>query len=240
MNTNDQVSMEQLNAFLDNELEQDDRAHVLAALRDNKSHSDELAQLQQVNALISLAYQDVPTSPHKPVIMQTGLHTPLRIAAAFAILLLGGIIGWFFHHPNETPSNLPFTNLSQLNVRNPPDNKILIHINAMDDKRITRVLNDTEQLLTNAKQSGNPLQLEIVANASGLGMLRQGSPYTKRIEQIAAANSNVAFLACGFAMENAKLKEGHNIKLIPEAHKVDAALEQILRRLKAGWLYVRG
>lgn len=240
MNANDQLSYEQLNAFLDNELAQDERAHVLAALRDNKTLSDELAQLQQVDALMGLAYQDVPTSPHQPRTTRSGISGWMRIAAAFIILLFGSILGWVIHHPNPVTPNLPFTNLSQLDVRNPPDNKILIHINAMDDKRITKVLNDTEQLLSNAKQSGRPLQLEIVANASGLGMLRQGSPYSERIQQITTANKNVTFLACGFAMENAKLKEGHDIKLIPEAHKIDAALEQILRRLKSGWLYVRG
>lgn len=239
MKSDGSVSNEQLNAYMDNELENEDRAQVLSALRADKSLSEELACLQQINDLVSLAYQDVPASPHQPAVRQPVFATPLRIAAAIAILVLGSAFGWFLHHPTSSTPNLPFTNLSQLNVKNPADNKILIHINAMDDKRIVNVLNETEKLLNNAKQSGKHLQLEIVANASGLGMLRKGSPYTKRIHQIAATNSNVSFLACGFAMENAKLKEGHDIKLIPDAHKIDAALEQILRRLKAGWLYVR-
>ena len=240
MKSDDSISTEQLNAFLDNELENNDRVQVLSALRNDRTMSEEFAELQQINELISLAYQDVPASPQHPVTTQKGFHTGLRVAAAVTILILGSVLGWFIHHPTPTTQMLPFTNLSQLNVKNPPDNKILIHINAMDNQRIENVLNDTEQLLTNAKQRGNPLQLEIVANASGLGMLRQGSPYSKRIHQIASTNTNVSFLACGFAMENARLKEGHDIKLIPDAHKVDAALEQILRRLKAGWLYVRG
>jgi len=240
MKSDEPISIEHLNAFLDNELEINDRVQVLSALRNNRVLSEELADLQQMNELISLAYQDEPTSPHQPVIRHPQFYTPLRIAAAILILILGSALGWFIHHPSPTTQMLPFTSLSQLNIKNPPDNKILIHINAMDNKRIENLLNDTEKLLTNAKQHGKDLQLEIVANASGLGMLRQGSPYSKRIHQIASANQNVSFLACGFAMENARLKEGHDIKLIPDAHKVDAALEQILRRLKAGWLYVRG
>jgi len=239
MNANDQVSLEQLNAFLDDELAQDDRAQVLSTLRDNKSLADELAHLQQVNALVSLAYQSVPAAEHGPAISGTPV-TAWRIAAAIGLLAIATTLGWLIHQPSQPTNALPFTSLAQLDTRHPPDDKILIHINAMDDKRITRVLNDTEQLLTSARQSGKPLQLEIVANASGLGMLRRGSPYTQRIAQIAAANSNVSFLACGFAMENARLKEGSDIQLIPQAHKVDAALEEILRRLKTGWLYVRG
>jgi intracellular sulfur oxidation DsrE/DsrF family protein len=240
MNAHDQVTSQQLNALLDNELAQEERSHVLAALHDNPALSEELAKLQRMNALISLAYESVPTPSIRPALTRTGFYTPLRLAAAVMILVLGGIVGWFFHHPAHTTPALPFTSLSQLNIKQPPENKILIHINAMDNKRITTVLDDTEQLLQNARKNGKPLQLEIVANAAGLGMLRKGSPYAQRIQQIAAANNNVSFLACGFAMENAKLKEGHDINLIPQAHKVDAALEEILRRLQAGWLYVRG
>lgn len=240
MSAQDQITSQQLNAYLDNELEQEERAHVLSALRNEPALSDELARLQRMNALITLAYESVPAPPVSAALPQPALSKPLRLVAAVLVLVLGGIIGWLFHQPAPESADLPFINLSQLNIKNPPDNKILIHINAMDDKRISKALDDTERLLKNAKEKGKPLQLEIVANASGLGMLRKGSPYTQRIQQIAADNSNVSFLACGFAMENAKLKEGKDIPLIPQAQKVDAALEEILRRLKDGWLYVRG
>ena len=85
------------------------------------------------------------------------------------------------------------------------------------------------------------MQLEIVANAQGLAMLRDGSPFGKRIEAISNLYDNVAFLACGIAIQNVRLKEGiDEVKLLPQAQQIDAALEQILRRLKAGWAYVRG
>ncbi len=239
MNSTDPISQEQLNAFLDNELEDEERAQILAALRTDPELSAEFAHLQQINELVSFAYHDIPLKNQRQSEQQLHNAKPLRIAAVVAMLVFGTVLGWMLHKPQSALSTLPFTNLSQLNLKQPVDNKILIHINAMDDRRINNVLTDTEKLLANAKHTGNPLQLEIVANASGLGMLRKGSPYTRRIHRIVAANSNVAFLACGFAMENARLKEGHAIQLIPDAHKVDAALEQILRRLKAGWLYVR-
>lgn len=240
MNSTDSISQEQLNAFLDNELEDEERAQILAALRADPALSAEFARLQQLNELIPLAYHDIPVAIHRQTVQRPRATAMLRIAAAFAILIMGSIFGWSIHQPQPASTALPFTNLSQLSITHPADDKILIHINAMDNKRINNVLTDTENLLANAKHAGKPLRLEIVANASGLGMLRKGSPYAQRIHRIVAANSNVSFLACGFAMENARLKEGRPIQLIPDAHKVDAALEQILRRLKAGWLYVRG
>lgn len=239
MNSMGPISQAQLNAFLDNELEDDERAQVLTALRDDPELATELAHLQRLHELVPLAYHDIPTPPHSKTVQRPSTPAALRIAAAIIILVTGSVFGWMLHQPQPISKGLPFTRLAQLNVVHPADDKILIHINAMDDKRINNVLADTEKLLANAKHTGRHLQLEIVANASGLGMLRKGSPYAHRIHTIAAANSNVSFLACGFAMENARLKEGHAIQLIPDARKVDAALEQILRRLKAGWLYVR-
>lgn len=233
------ISEEQLNAFVDNELDAEERAHVLSVMQNDRNVSEELSSLQQVNELIALAYEDMPAvSPQLNIKAPTGW-TPLRIAAAVLILVFSGTFGWMLHQSNNLPTNHSFTSLSQLNTKDPSDNKILIHINAMDNTRIVRALNGTEQLLDNAKKAGKPLKVEVVANESGLGMLRKGSPYAKRIHQIAASYNNVSFLACGVAMETARLKEGHRIKLIPEAHKIHAALEQILLRLKEGWLYVK-
>jgi len=233
------ISEEQLNAFVDNELDTEDRAHVLSAMQEDRDLSEEVATLQQVNDLIALAYEETPTVEHQ---IKKGMSfgwMPLRLVAALVILVIGSILGWMLHQSNDLPSNPSFTNLSQLNTKHPSDNKILIHINAMDKTRINQALNDTEQLLDNAKKAGHLLKVEVVANESGLGMLRKGSPYAKRIHQIAVNHKNVSFLACGVAMETARLKERHPIKLIPEAQKIHAALEQILLRLKEGWLYVR-
>ena len=83
------------------------------------------------------------------------------------------------------------------------------------------------------------MELEIVANAQGLGILRENSLYSKKISSLTEAYSNVSFLACGIAKESARLKEGQDIKLLPEATEVPAALDQILKRIKLGWLYVR-
>lgn len=233
------ISEEQLNAFVDNELGPDERAHVLSAMQDDSDLSQEVAALQQVNARIVLAYEETPTvSPQIKRGVPVG-RIPLRLAAAFVILVIGSVLGWMLHQSNQLPTKPSFISLTQLNIKHPPDNKILIHINAMDKTRIVRALNDTEKLLVNAKKAGHALKVEVVANESGLGMLRKGSPYARRIHQIMVNNKNVSFLACGVAMETARLKEGHPIKLIPEAHKIHAALEQILLRLKEGWLYVR-
>lgn len=239
MSAQDEYSQEKLSAFVDNELDNNERARLLTAAQQDRALSEEIETLHQYNDLIKLAYHDV-TSGNKPEQLPDpsfARYSRVTVAASM-LLVLGIIIGWQLTAISSKHSN-PIQSLSQLDPDHFSQNKILIHINAMDRDRIDRALDKTESLLAHAKQHGNPLQLEIVVNASGINMLRTGSPYTQRIRSITRQYDNVSFMACGFAMENMRMKEGSEIKLLPEANKVDAALEEILRRLKSGWLYLR-
>lgn len=239
MSHSDPITDQLLNAFIDNQLDAADRARVLQAIQTNPELATRLAQLQQVNALLTFAYQHPPASPHTPFtgVASRGTRTRQSIAAGF-VLLAGMGIGWWLHSSAVSPS-VPLTNLAQLNVQHPGNNKILIHINNMDQQKIDYALAEAEQLLASANQQGKDLQVEILANADGLGVFRVHSPYAQRIEHLANQHDNVSFRACGFAIQHARLIEGHDIKLLPEAKPVDAALEEIIRKLKLGWLYVR-
>jgi len=233
------ITEQQLNAFVDNELDSSERARVLQATQHDPALATKLAQLQQLNDLLKLGYQQPPAAP--PHVSQLGPRATQRGWQAFAasvVLGIGMTIGWSLH-TQTPPAPMPLTNLAQLNIQKPGNDKILIHISNMDQLKIDHALTEAEQLLANAAREGKDLQVEVLANADGLGVLRNGSPYAGRINQLASQHGNVSFRACGFAIQHAKLKEGHDIKLLPEAKPVDAALEEILRKLKSGWLYVR-
>lgn len=233
-------SQEQLSAFIDGELDSTEKARILAASQNDKQLTDEIGLLQQYNDLIKLAYADIPDRSQTARRASYGFggnKTPYGIAAGL-LLVVGMAIGWAVNTSSDSTQN-PIQTLANVDPSGLANEKVMIHINMMDPDRIDAALNKAEDLLTNAKQAGKHLQLEIVVNASGVNMLRQGSPYTTRIHTLTEQHDNVAFLACGFAMENIKMKEGREVILLPEAQKVDAALEQILRRLKMGWIYLR-
>ena len=238
MSQHDEYSIEQLSAFVDNELDANERARILAAAQQDKTLSDEINTLQQYNDLIRLSYMDTASSIKPTVKTPKPFYRYTRMALAASVLLAFGFVIGFQLTTSSNTGN-PIQSLAQINPDRPPQEKILIHINAMDTDRIDETLSKTELLLDSAKNSGKPLQLEIVVNASGINMLRVGSPYSDQIHSLTERYDNVSFLACGFAMENIRMKEGADVELVPEAKKVDAALEQILRRLKSGWLYLR-
>ncbi len=239
MTHDEPISDQQLNAFVDNELDNSERARILQATQNDPQLAARLAQLQQLTDLVKLGYQQPPAAPSLRYQQLPG--TAMRgwqALAASALLIIGMTTGWYLHSSSHS-TTAPLTNLAQLNVAQPGNDKILIHINNMDQLKIDNALQEADQLLSNAEHSGKDLQVEILANAEGLGVLRHSSPYARRINQLASKHGNVSFRACGFAIQHAQLKEGHEIKLLPEAQPVDAALEEILRKLKSGWLYVR-
>ena len=246
MNTqSSNISDEQLNALLDKELDADEEAQLLQAIATNESLQKRFEALRKTKSLFIRAYEEVPAPlliPQKPKwIVQFG-----PIAAAASLLLLVGIyLGWLleplFPHDRlelKTPDRIQ--SLAELNPSIPQSNTILLHISSTEKTRVEHDLHLAETLLSDANKKNKPLQLEVVANADGLNILRKNSPYAKKISSLSDHYHNVRFLACGIAKKTAALKEGKPIELLPEAVDIPAALDQILKRLKDGWTYVRG
>lgn len=235
------ISDEQLSAYIDNQLATEERADVLAAIKQDPQLSRQINELQELKEWVRMAYQEPPQASPELKPEQFKSNYRWHAMAASVLLLLGGLAGWLIHSPDNNNTGPSFHELAQAGSVTQSNNKVLIHISKMDKERITLALDKAEQLLRDSRQQHKPLQLEVVANAEGLALLRAGSPFGKRIESISGQHDNIAFLACGIAMQNVRLSEGiDEVKLLPQAQQIDAALEQILRRLKAGWAYVRG
>lgn len=231
---------EQLNAFVDGQLDNNTHAHILKSLQEDTRLAERINGLQQTKDMLRLAYAELPAPATQKHLQNSSPNWISTGIAASVLFVLSVSAGWFGHTQLSETQNAPsFSSLAQFNPDKDSNEHILLHISSKDDKRIQSVLDTTEKLLRERRNSKHPVELEVVANSEGIAMLRAGSPYQERISSIVTEHQNVAFYACGHAMENASLKEGKNVQLIPEANKVGAALEQILKRLKLGWAYIR-
>lgn len=236
MSHNKQENYETLNAFIDGQLATDERMQIFESLKKDAELSHTLCELQRNDEFLSVAFNNIPAPKYDPYISATQFSQRKKnMLAASVLFIISAAIGWQFHtvYSSERESNIQ--DISFLNTNTLENKQVLIHVSKMDPKRITDALNKAESLLKNEKG----IQLEIVANAEGLGLLRENSPYAKRIKALSTNYNNVSFKACGIAIQAAKLREGKDILLLPEADKVPAALDQILDRLKAGWVYIK-
>lgn len=240
MNKSDLVSDEQLNALVDNELDTKECTQVLSAIDKDPLLQQRRNDLLRLKYLLAKSYHDIPQPKHLNSATICPTFRVLVGAASAALILLGMFLGWFIHaNLNETP-DLPIESIEQFDSVRFDGEKILLHINTDDRERVRAALQLAESLLQDGRAKQTHLKLEIVANADGLNILRAGSPYANEIAELANEYQNIEFFACGVAKQNAKLKEGTGVKLIPQAKDIPAALDEILTRLQDGWTYLRG
>lgn len=238
MSAGPRVSDEMLGAFLDGQLDGPDRIRVIEALRAEPTLAARLSELRQDMELLALAYRDPPGAAARRAAGAVRGAWRAGALAACALAALGALATLGLWRSPESPA--PLREIAQLDPAAPRASRLIVHLGSLERARVQGTLDVLERTLREAAARGEPLQVELIANAEGLGLLRDGSPYAGRVRELAGRHENLAFLACGIAMENARLAEGAEVRLLPEARRVPAALEQILSRLREGWTYVRG
>ena len=233
-------SDEQLNAFIDDQLDIKERTEVLDEINTNPLLDEEIQELRQIKELVVLAYADLPQPSNQPnsSLNVSRKKTWLATAAAF-VLSIGLAASLFLPGAGDQQALSQFVSIGEVDIQSLPTNRILLHIGTRDPERVQIALQAAERWLASGREHHRTIKVEIVAAADGLNIVRKGTPYQPRIRALIKADQNITVRACGFAMEHRRMKEGRVFELIPEAKQVNAALEQILKRLKQGWLYVR-
>ena len=120
--------------------------------------------------------------------------------------------------------------------------KIAFQVSANNPATMNLVLNNVANVLQYYHGKGEKAEIEVVAYGPGLMMLREDkSPVKARLAQIEKISfpSKVTFSACGNTMKNMEKKEGHAIKIVPEAHVVTAGVVRLTELQEQGWTYIK-
>jgi len=234
------ITEAQLHAYIDHELLGSEQTETLNLISENPELSKTVNEMRHDMDMVAMAYRNLPTKRTAAILSKGKNKQPMHyVATAVVMLLILGTAGLFIASPKNNPISPIFTAVDDFNPAILNADKILIHVSTLDNNRVVNALNKLEEILEAANTNQSNIKLEFIANANGLGVLRQGSPYADKIKQLSKKYNNVEFMACGIAMETARLKENREVELLPEAKKIPAALNEILEKLKAGWVYVR-
>jgi len=240
-----EISEEQLNLFVDEQLAQDEMDAIRQALLDDNLLRERVCQLKAVRELIGYAYSEVPSSAYADG-ESKGLWKSFyaRAVAASVMLIVGVLLGWstYEYSPNakgviSAENTFQFV-ANHVTVDN-NQRKIILHIDSGDLQVVSAALNEADHLLATYRKANMPMQLEIVANKAGINMLRPDiSPYVARIQKL-IDDDNVSFYACERSIAKANEKEGVEIFLMPDVKTDKTARELIPDRLKNGWVYIK-
>ncbi|MCA1804561.1 MAG: hypothetical protein LC646_04265 [Xanthomonadaceae bacterium] len=249
MKHEDTISEEQLNAFIDGELDSEDRARILEAIQGDAVLKASACEMRTIQELVRHAYGS-------PDIQETRRCAPTMSGwgkglAASLLLTSGALLGWF-GHGQTAESRLQAMYWNEQNsfqnasigqaAEKPGSKKVLVHLNTSDLNKVKEALDTAEELLRTYAQTNQPAEMEIVANAGGLDLLRVGhSPYAERVRDLQNQYLNLHFLACQTAMDRIKHEQGIDIsnELLPGVGITPSALDQILDRLREGWVYIK-
>lgn len=241
-------SDEQLNAFVDNQLESHEKDQLFAALRNDEALSRQVCALQKVREAVQFAYETPPAPPLRPAhVVRHRRSFFLQSLVASMLVLGGGVLGWLLHDRLAATEDYKRLAASAFIARPEQllaasqDTHAILHISSADARAMERLLDDAELLLTRFAQNKRKLTLEVIANSSGLELLRADtSPYARRIAELQERfPDSITFLACLQTVQRLWQEEHIEVQLLPGAKVTPSALEQILLRLRQGWAYLR-
>ena len=87
---------------------------------------------------------------------------------------------------------------------------------------------------------GEEVDIEIVAYAQGLHMLREDtSPVKERIKALREKMPNVVFSACDNTKRRMEKEEGRKITFVAETTIVPSGVVRLMELQEQGWSYVR-
>ncbi len=243
---NAKYSDEIINAYIDGELDGVEKQGFQSDMEHDASLSARVHALCSLKKTIQSSYQRVPFISRQPE-PATGIRSWAQGIAALLLLCVGVLAGWLghtnFNHEKSLAGNttsestLKGIQLTPVNLSRP--NKIILHIASDDNDRLRQTLEKVDTIIAQYKNTGLPFKIEIIANAGGINLLREDtSPYRERIGQLMQNYSNVSFIACSNALDRLRL-QGIKPHLITNTKTGVTAVEQIIKRLQQGWVYMK-
>lgn len=236
MSKSHSFSDELLNAFIDNELAEEDKARIYYAMQMDPALAERIAALRSVSDLIKLAYSSVSVdaAPQKP----TWRKGPWAIAAG---LLLGFALGWFGYASLHPHSELARLTAVQVPAQKQTLQKVVFHITQADATAFEQALDEAERLLNGTATRLGPVRaIKVIANGPGMKLLTEDAvpQIRSRVIHMAAKYPNLTFIGC---LETRKLMAKNGVKIsrmLAGVTMVASGTNEALLLQKQGWSYI--
>jgi uncharacterized protein len=118
--------------------------------------------------------------------------------------------------------------------------RVAVQVDVNDPAVMNLALNNVSNLAQHYNETGQKVEIEVVAFGPGLHMLRDDtSPVKARIKSMSETMPHLTFSACGNTRENMTRVEAKDIPLIPQATVVKAGVVRLTELQERGWSYLR-
>ena len=120
------------------------------------------------------------------------------------------------------------------------EHRILFHVASDDPGSMAHAISAADNAMKFYRARGEAVSIEIVANGSGVRMMRvDTSPVAPSIAYLHATYPAIVLSACGTTLGIMKAREGHDISLLDGVRVTPAGIARIVELQERGWSYVR-
>ncbi|MDA8361843.1 MAG: hypothetical protein M0Z44_07650 [Gammaproteobacteria bacterium] len=239
------LSEEFLNAFVDNQLDVDEKSRAFPVIQASMDMNRAVCEIRKVNDLVRLAYDTPPAPPRARSRVQrmAARLTPIMGPLAPPLVLVAGLcMGWGLRAtwtahmaPPTATGPAARATIAQASVT-----RVLFHLDSNDPDQMREVLRESASLLARYRAEGRLAKVEVLADGPGLALLRaHTTPFAARIARLQAQYPNLIFAACQNTIDRLARRKGIHAHLLPQAVIVPSAIAEIVHLQHLGWTYIR-
>ncbi len=249
------ISDEILNAFIDGEIESEEKIEILRQLGENPELTQRACELVRTKELLHAAYRSatpddggsrLQTGGRKGRSLRSGGWGALAASLLIGIVLINGPI-------MDSPAPLsPMAAQSGLGsggyyspvafqqAEQDASMRIVFHLTTSDPLRMEKLLDDVQSLLQQTMELQQPAVVEVIANGDGLGMFRSDvSSFGERIHEMSSLNQNLRFVACQRTIDRLESGGEGKVHLLPDVIRAGSGISQVIQRQQQGWSYIQ-
>ena len=239
-------SDEYISAYIDGELDSEERAHLLFNEQTDKELAQRINETRMLKEKIQLVYSGVTSNKDEKKSFSCTAFVSRHRALAASLLLFSIVTAMFTYNMGGNDNldlakqlirNTQAISASAISDVIGDEKQVIINVSQYHPQNFSETIDNIEALLQ--KKDGSSFNVEIVANGQGLKALdEETSAHASKINQLANRFDNLEVVACAKSM--AKLAtEGNPIKLMKSIMITPSAAEQVANRTSAGWLYIK-
>jgi len=236
----------QLNAFIDGELDAEKSEEILDKIDDDAELKAELCDMHRIKELMNFSYP-LPSGKERETSSQQ--HNYRAIAASLFFVLGVGFLGGYLSSTyigGKTPiiadKTLDLNDSDYMqavalqSAANSLQNKVIIYLGHSQEAKFTQTLDKAEELLEKYRQGGT--EVYVVTSAGGIDLLRDNNTNVQqRIKQMKGIHPSLRFVACNNQIYHLH-KKGQPVNLVKEAEVAPSAVQFVVDHLKNGWRYI--
>ncbi|AHF00855.1 hypothetical protein THIAE_02870 [Thiomicrospira aerophila AL3] len=219
----------EIDQYVDDELDINERLAFEKNLQNDANAKEQVCVKRHIKAQISQHYKKIsPLNSHttqtvhlthsKPNIIPSWRY----IAAGLAGLLLGMMLN--FSYPDQN-HNTPIAQ---------PSNKFVIHLDNNQQDKMVASLQKASQLLNQQPNT----QVQIITNHEGIELFNAQNAMADEIITLVEQHQNLELIACRRTLERIG-QEGKTFNLLPAVRVDEPAVDEVVKRLKSGWTFIK-